>query len=184
MILRIVIGLMVGVALGALVGRTQSCQTGACPLTANPRRGAIWGGLLGLMFALSLPGTPPTSSGDGKTASARGGGVAAAQSAIVQVGSMEQFKHDVLGRPGKTVVDFYATWCGPCKLYSPILDKLAYEKLPEVNFTKVDVDQAQDIARQYGIEAMPTTIIFEGGKEVRRFLGVQSEAALKQALGA
>ena len=183
MILRIAIGLLIGVALGALVGRTQSCQTGACPLTANPRRGAIWGGLLGLMLALSLPVAPSASSGDSKTPSARGG-PEAANTAIVQVGSMDQFNHDVLGRPGKTVVDFYATWCPPCKLYSPILDKLADEKLPGVSFTKVDVDQAQDIAKHYGIEAMPTTIIFEGGKEVRRFLGVQSEAALKQALGA
>ena len=184
MILRIAIGLLVGVALGALVGRTQSCQTGACPLTANPRRGAIWGGLLGLMFAFSLPGGPSASSGDNSKTPSAPGGPEAANTAIVQVGSMDQFKRDVLDRPGKTVVDFFATWCGPCKLYSPILDKLADEKLPGVNFAKVDVDQAQDIAKQYGIEAMPTTIIFEGGKEVRRFLGVQSEAALKQALGA
>ena len=71
----------------------------------------------------------------------------------------------------------------PCKMYAPILDKLAETGLSGVNFAKVDVDQSQDVAKEYGVEAMPTTVIFENGKEVRRFLGVQSEAALKQALG-
>lgn len=183
MIIKLAIGLLVGIALGALVGRTQSCQTGACPLTANPRRGAIWGGLLGLIFALGLSAGPTPLDGTGRAASTHGG-ANEAHVGIIEVVSTEQFKHDVLDKPGKTVVDFYATWCPPCKLYSPILDKLAEAALSGVTFAKVDVDQAQGIAKQYGIEAMPTTIIFEDGKEVQRLLGVQSEGAIKQTLGA
>ena len=169
-----------GAAIGALIGRTQSCQTGACPLTANPRRGAIWGGFLGLMLAFSLTISSSQVAEVDKTNKAHD---LVAVSAFVHVGSLDEFKQMVLDRPGKTVVDFYATWCPPCKVYSPILDTLANEKLPGVNFAKVDVDKAEDVAREYNIEAMPTTIIFEGGKEVRRMTGVQNADKLRGALG-
>jgi len=182
MLIRIVIGIMLGAAIGALVGKTQSCQSGACPLTANPRRGAIWGGLLGLMFALSFHSGSSAVSESNKTTSTQTKSTNSEQ-AIIEVSTMDAFKREVLARPGKTVVDFFATWCPPCKQYSPILDKMAEEKLPGVSFVKVDVDKAQDIAQKYGIEAMPTTIVFENGNEVKRFLGAQFTEDLKQALG-
>jgi thioredoxin 1 len=145
--------------------------------------------VLSLALLLGLAAcTSKSQDSQAETAVASGAARAASNTeskpeAIAQVVSLEQFKSDVLSKSGKTVVDFYATWCGPCKLYSPILEKMAEEKLQDVSFRKVDVDKAKDIAREYSIEAMPTTIIFENGKEVQRFLGVQDEASIKQALG-
>ncbi|KAK6465087.1 thioredoxin [Scheffersomyces coipomensis] len=68
------------------------------------------------------------------------------------------------------VIDFYATWCGPCKAIEPIIDALA-ERLPEVNFGRVDVDQAQDVAQEYGVTAMPTIYYFRNGERLNYVVG-------------
>lgn len=69
------------------------------------------------------------------------------------------------------VVDFYATWCGPCKAIEPVLEKLA-ERVPQVAFGRVDVDKAQDVAREYAITAMPTLITFKDGAQEEKMIGV------------
>lgn len=75
-----------------------------------------------------------------------------------------------IAQPKLTVVDFFATWCGPCKMVAPHLEQLAQQK-PNVNFLKVDVDQAQDIAMEYRIEAMPTFKFFKNGAEIEMIRG-------------
>lgn len=69
-----------------------------------------------------------------------------------------------------SVIDFYAVWCGPCKALEPIFHKLA-EKTPEVQFGRVDVDQASDLATEYGVTAMPTCIFFKDGEKVDTIIG-------------
>lgn len=69
------------------------------------------------------------------------------------------------------VIDFYATWCGPCKAIEPVLEKLA-ERVPQVAFGRVDVDKAQDIAHEYAITAMPTLITFKNGDQEEKMVGV------------
>lgn len=69
----------------------------------------------------------------------------------------------------KTVVDFYASWCGPCKMFGPIFEEVSNEK--NINFVKLDVDKYSDIAREYGVMSIPTIILFKDGKEVKRFTG-------------
>lgn len=76
---------------------------------------------------------------------------------------------------GITLVDFWATWCGPCKVMTPILEKLE-EELEDVTFTKVDVDAQQDVAREVGIQAMPTFVLYKDGVEVDRKVGACSKA--------
>ena len=71
---------------------------------------------------------------------------------------------------GVCVVDFFATWCGPCKMLAPVFEELSGE-MDNVNFFKVDVDQALDIARKYAITTVPTMIIFKDGKEQEKFSG-------------
>ena len=78
------------------------------------------------------------------------------------------------------LVDFWATWCGPCKMLAPTIDELAAELEGEVVVAKLDVDQAQDVAMKYGVMSIPTLIMFEGGKEVRRTVGFQPKAKLMQ----
>ena len=77
-------------------------------------------------------------------------------------------------KEGLILVDFFATWCGPCKMLSPILDELS-EEVKDVKFIKVDVDEEGDLAREYGVMSIPTIILFENGKEVKRFTGFMNK---------
>lgn len=74
------------------------------------------------------------------------------------------------------VVDFYATWCGPCKMFGPIFEEVSNEK--EINFIKIDVDKNPEIAREYGVMSIPTTILFKDGQEKKRFTGFMSKENL------
>jgi len=75
---------------------------------------------------------------------------------------------------GLVVVDFFATWCGPCKVLSPLLHEVADEK-SEAKFIEVDVDEAQNLAREYGVTSIPTVVFLKDGKEVDRFVGVRQK---------
>ena len=76
------------------------------------------------------------------------------------------------------VVDFWATWCGPCKMLAPTIEELAVELEGEVVVAKLDVDQAQDIAMKYGVMSIPTMVLFKNGEEVRRTVGFQPKARI------
>ena len=78
---------------------------------------------------------------------------------------------------GKVLVDFFATWCGPCKMLSPILEKVASEH-EDLTVLKVDVDEVGDVAAKYGIRSIPTLILFEDGKAVDMKLGFMSEESV------
>ena len=71
------------------------------------------------------------------------------------------------------VVDFYADWCGPCKMFGPIFEEVSLEK--ELNFVKLNVDNYSDIAREYGVMSIPTIILFKDGKEIKRNTGFMSK---------
>lgn len=73
----------------------------------------------------------------------------------------------------KAVVDFYANWCGPCKMFGPVFEEVSNDY--DFNFIKLDVDKASDIAREYGVMSIPTIILFENGKEVKRFTGFMAK---------
>ena len=75
------------------------------------------------------------------------------------------------------VVDFFATWCGPCKMLAPILDGIE-EETPDVAFYRVDVDQAPDLARRFGIMSIPTLVFLKNGEEADRSVGVQRKPEL------
>ena len=78
---------------------------------------------------------------------------------------------------GKVLVDFFATWCGPCKMLSPILEKVASEH-EDLTILKVDVDEVGDVAAKYGIKSIPTLILFEDGKAVDMKLGYMPEESV------
>ncbi|MGM9882187.1 MAG: thioredoxin [Bacilli bacterium] len=80
----------------------------------------------------------------------------------------------------RAVVDFYATWCGPCKMFAPIFEEVANDY--DYNFIKLDVDKYSDIAREYGVMSIPTIILFESGKETKRFTGFMSKEELNDFL--
>jgi thioredoxin 1 len=82
----------------------------------------------------------------------------------------EDFQQEVVDRDGVTVVDFYADWCGPCRVLGPILEDISEEK-PEVKFVKMNVDKNQKIVESFGIRNVPTIIIFHNGRIITKNVG-------------
>lgn len=92
--------------------------------------------------------------------------------------SASDFEEEVLKEKGVVVVDFWATWCGPCKMIAPIVEELDEEML-NVKFIKVDVDKNPQIANQYKIVSIPTLKIFKDGKLINTLIGFKTKDALK-----
>ena len=88
---------------------------------------------------------------------------------VHEVTSKESFRK-AIQQQSLVVVDFYATWCGPCKAIAPQLEKLAAEN-PNVSFVKVDVDQVQDVAAESGVNAMPTFFFYKNGEKIDEVIG-------------
>ena len=166
--LSLVGSLLIGGSVGAALGYFGKCSTGACPLTANPWRGALYGALLGLMFHF---------------ASGRGGSTPSNESTPnVKRISESQFEAEVAPAASPVVVDFYAPWCGPCKILSPMLDELAGPLTNRVKFVKINVDEATALAQRLEIQGLPTLMFFKGGKVVDRLVGLPSSDTLKMRL--
>lgn len=93
----------------------------------------------------------------------------------------DTFKGEVLDHKGVVLVDFYADWCGPCKVVAPILDELS-EKYKDVLFAKVDVDKNQDLASKYSIFSIPTFLIIKNGEVKNQFVGAQSREGFEEEI--
>jgi thioredoxin len=165
--LPLILSLAVGAALGAALGYFGQCSSGTCPLTATWWRGALFGSLFGLLFHFS-------SGRD--IASAR---VLNDPDGPVQALAEDQFEAAVLQSDVPVIVDFYATWCGPCKRLAPTLVKLAGEFDGRLKFVKVDVDRAQALAARYEIRGVPTLLGFRAGKPALSLVGLLDEKALR-----
>ncbi len=83
---------------------------------------------------------------------------------------------------GVTLVDFNASWCAPCRAQDPIVKQLATNFTNKANITSLDIDENREIALKLSIHSIPTLILFKDGKEIQRFIGIQSEETLSQAI--
>lgn len=91
----------------------------------------------------------------------------------------DEFEEKVLRSNKKVLVDFYADWCGPCKMMGPVIDKLS-EEIDDISFVKINVDDAENVARNYGVMSIPALFIFENGKVVKNSVGLKSIDELKE----
>ena len=166
--MNLFLAIAIGAGIGATLGYFGKCTSGACPLTASWQRGAMFGALLGALVYSS---------------SSQGGSASLNESTpnVVRITETE-FEAQVEQATSPVVVDFYATWCGPCKVLSPRLEKLAGEFSGKIKFVKVNVDEAQKLAGRFQVSAIPTLIFFKNGKVEDRVTGLLADDQLRLRL--
>ncbi len=167
MLLKAIVILLVGAGLGALMGHFGKCSDGACPLTANPYRGAMWGFLLALIVAYplivnSLKKPVPDSDN------------------VIHPASEEDFDKTIAS--GVLLVDFYADWCGPCRMLASTINKLADEFQGRAKVVKVNVDKFPALARRFKANSIPNVVIIKDGVVVDRIVGLNKANRYSAAL--
>lgn len=177
MIGRIALGVLIGAGIGALLGYFGKCSSGTCPLTANPYRGALYGALMGGLFALAFSGTAKSESQ--KLNRRQPGKVSVSSSAaerLTHIHSEADFNALVLGAGGICLVDLFSNRCPPCKVLAPTISSLADRYAGTVTVCKVDLDRLPTLAQRYRVRAVPTVLIIKDGKLVKRLVGLRPKA--------
>jgi thioredoxin 1 len=151
--------LLLGGGAGAALGYFGSCKSGACPLTANWRRGALFGAVIGLLFYFSSGGAADSTAMNQSTAN-------------VKHITDTEFDAEVTQATLPVAVDFYATWCGPCRQLAPTMDSLADQYAGKIIFVKVNVDESPKLAQQFNIEGIPMLLFFKIGKLANTSVGL------------
>nr|WP_304149791.1 thioredoxin [Mitsuokella multacida] len=94
----------------------------------------------------------------------------------------ENFDREVLKAEGTVLIDFWATWCGPCRMLSPIVDEVASEH-PDVKVGKINVDEQPELAQQFGIMSIPTLLVFKNGEKVQESVGLIPKEKVESLIG-
>ncbi len=90
----------------------------------------------------------------------------------------QEWATEVLGSDTPLLVDFWAEWCGPCRMVGPVVEEIAQEKAGQLKVLKLNVDENQDTARKYRVMSIPTLIVFSGGAEQKRIVGARGKSQL------
>ena len=102
--------------------------------------------------------------------------------AEVKAVTTESFEEEVLKASSPVLVDFWASWCGPCKMLTPVVHEIADEH-PEIKVCSINVDEEMELAQQFGIMSIPTLLVFNQGNKIQQMVGLQPKAAIEQMLG-
>lgn len=98
----------------------------------------------------------------------------------MKIVASNEFKNEI--ESGVTIVDFFATWCGPCKMLAPVLEGLASDMEGKVKFIKVDIDQSLDLANEFQIASVPTMVIFKDGQKVDQLIGFLPKERIQETI--
>lgn len=101
---------------------------------------------------------------------------------VLAIENDAMFRSEVLESDKPVLVDFFATWCGPCRMVSPIVDEIAVERADTLKVVKVDVDEAPSVAAAYGVMSIPTLMVFKGGEPVNTQVGAVPKAKIEAML--
>ena len=101
---------------------------------------------------------------------------------VLAIENEAMFRSEVLESDKPVLVDFFATWCGPCRMVSPIVDEIAAERADTLKVVKVDVDEAPSVAAAYGVMSIPTLMVFKGGEPVNTQVGAVPKAKIEAML--
>ncbi|MBQ6171921.1 MAG: thioredoxin [Clostridia bacterium] len=94
----------------------------------------------------------------------------------------DNFEEEVLKSEKPVLVDFWATWCGPCRMLAPVIEEISEEQKDIIKVGKIDVDEEPELAAKYGIQSIPTLIVFKGGKAVNKSIGVRPKGDILEML--
>lgn len=166
-LMKLLIWLAGGAFFGALLGYFGKCSSGACPLTATPWRGAIYGAALAALFA--YPQLARTSN-------------AIVHEAVLHIDSTEQFRQTIQKADKPILADFFSHTCPPCRRLSPTINELAAAFDGKAIICKVNLDQAPHLAQAHGIRGIPAVIFFVNGKEVERLVGLRARSTYEKVL--
>ena len=161
----LLIYLAMGAAVGGALGHFRRCQSGACPLIANWRRGALFGALMGVLVYFTTGGGENSATMNLSTAH-------------VKHITEAEFAAEVTEAELPVVVDFYATWCGPCRQLAPRMDSLADQYAGKIKFVKINVDESPKLAKQFQVEGIPLLVFLQHGKTVGTSVGLAAKDEL------
>ena len=198
MITKIFLGVLIGGSIGSLLGYFGKCSSGSCPLTANPYRGAIYGAVIGALLALVFSPAPREKSERSNVihidseSDFKAGVLDANATPLVESLTKDSFLQKVFNYEknkewkfeGKLpcIIDFYADWCGPCKMVEPILQELAQEYQGKVNIYRVDTQAQQELAAAFGIQSLPSMLFVPLNDKPQMAIGALPKKALEKAI--
>ena len=99
---------------------------------------------------------------------------------VIKVNS-HNFENEVMNSDKKVLIDFFASWCGPCRMVSPIVDEIAEERV-DIKVVKINVDDEPELASRFGVMSIPTLVVIDGGREVNRLMGARPKDTILEAL--
>ncbi len=198
MIARILLGVLIGGSIGAVLGYFGKCSSGVCPLTANPYRGAVYGAVMGVLLTSVFwqkSQEKPTSSNvvnvnsesdlNARKLEENGGGLVESltkESFLQKVFNYEQNKEWKFEGKLPCIIDFYADWCGPCKMVEPVLQELAREYQGKLNIYRVDTQAQQELAAAFGIQSIPSILFVPLNDKPQMALGALPKETLEKAI--
>ncbi len=164
--LKVLIGGIMGLVAGGVLGHFGKCSSGACPLTANPFRGAIVGAFIGVLIVLAWSERRPAEN---------------TKDNVPHIATVAEFDEKVLKSPRPVLVDFYSEGCSPCRRLAPTISKLKDEYEGKANVFKVNVREVAELVNRYGIGGVPTVMLFNKD-EILKWIGPKDESTYRKAI--